>query len=110
VDAYYISRRRTQHTPKRDKGATMPDVKLPEVDRVFDAYLKLNSDEQRIFSAMLRGQRKARAGRPIDDPDAGRQQAEPQRSAETSAGRASAGRTGGGQDRLTTERLPGTYS
>jgi hypothetical protein len=49
---------------------------------------------------MLRGQRKARAGRPIDDPDAGRQQAEPQRSAETSAGRASAGRTGGGQDRL----------
>jgi hypothetical protein len=58
VDAYYISRRRTQHTPKRDKGATMPDVKLPEVDRVFDAYLKLNSDEQRIFSAMLRGREK----------------------------------------------------
>jgi hypothetical protein len=58
VDAYYISRRRTQYTPKRDKGATMPKT-AKDVDDVFDAFLALTSDEQRLFSAMLRGRERA---------------------------------------------------
>ena len=59
MNDYYLTRRRTQPTPKREPAAqpgersTMPKP-TNEVERIFDSILHLSSDEQKELRTMLR--------------------------------------------------------